>query len=256
VYRCFAGLPAREYFLYLPTTRPDSDRVLVLVHGISRNAIEQCLQFQDIAQRSGVALIAPVYAADTYRNYQQVIDGRRGTRADTALIDILDDAAAYAGIQTRQVALFGFSGGAQFAHRFTFLHPDRVNACVCVAAGWYTFPDPRRQFPRGMATHPLAEGFFDAERISSIPMHVMVGADDTERDPALRSDPELDALQGTTRVMRAERWMRALRQWGTHAQSSFEVIPGVGHSFREVAEHGALAERVFRRLGWEGGAGS
>ncbi len=43
--------------------------------------------------------------------------------------------------------LFGFSGGAQFVHRFAARHPARVGACVAFAAGCWTNPDGE---PHGM----------------------------------------------------------------------------------------------------------
>jgi pimeloyl-ACP methyl ester carboxylesterase len=249
-FRTLEGLPNREYFLYVPTAISVDARVLVLVHGISRNAIEQMMQFADLASRSNVVLVAPLFSHEAYRGYQLVIDRRRRTRADTALIDILDDVTASTGIDTQRAALFGFSGGAQFAHRFAFLYPQRVSECLCFAAGWYTYPDEAAAFPLGFSDHPMPGGQFDLEGIRKIPFHVMVGAEDLERDASVRSEPALDAVQGETRVVRAERWHEAMRRWGAHSRSSFEALPGLGHSFREVALEGALAERVFSKLGW------
>ena len=42
------------------------------------------------------------------------------------------------GIDTRRINLFGFSGGAQFAHRYAMAHPGSVNALVLTAPGWFT----------------------------------------------------------------------------------------------------------------------
>lgn len=35
----------------------------------------------------------------------------------------------------------GFSGGAQFSHRFVYQHPELIHSAVCMAAGCWTHPD-------------------------------------------------------------------------------------------------------------------
>ena len=50
-----------------------------------------------------------------------------------------------------RVDLVGFSGGAQFAHRFAMLYPGCVRRVVVAAAGWYTYIDPSRPFPLAAA---------------------------------------------------------------------------------------------------------
>lgn len=44
-------------------------------------------------------------------------------------------------LQKDRLLLYGFSGGAQFCHRFAMRHPHRVGACVALASGCWTDPD-------------------------------------------------------------------------------------------------------------------
>jgi pimeloyl-ACP methyl ester carboxylesterase len=194
-------------------------------------------------------LIAPLFAKQTFGQYQQVIDRKRNCRSDLALFDILDDVAAECGFATDRVHLFGFSGGSQFAHRFAMLHPERVITCVCVSAGWYTFPDTAQAFPHGLGRHPVQGGRFDLDRIRTIPFHVMVGSKDNQRDQALRSSALLDAQQGLTRLERAKRWFAAMQRWGAHPDSSLTTITHAGHNFGRATDRRALAEIVFNKLG-------
>ena len=242
------GNPVREYYVYLPEHMAAEPEPLVLVHGISRNAAELILRFSELAARTGVPLIAPVFRRESFGQYQQAIDPRHGWRSDLALCDILDDAADRFGLATRRIALFGFSGGAQFAHRFTLLHPDRVRACIPTSAGWYTMPDPDLPWPLGLGDMPL--GSFDPAA-RRVPFHLIVGQREREDDAALRHDPEIDRLQGPDRRSRARAWYRALQQAGWSDASTLTVLPRTRHNFT-CAHRNGLTQTVFRLLGYEG----
>jgi predicted esterase len=66
-----------------------------------------------------------------------------GVWSGEALVSILEAEAQNADIDPGGVFLFGFSGGAQFAHRFALLYPERVVAAHAHAAGEYTLPTRR-----------------------------------------------------------------------------------------------------------------
>lgn len=244
--RC-PGQPEREYYLLLPANLHPGAEPLVLVHGISRNAPELVLRFAELANRLGVPLVAPLFRRESFGQYQQVIDPRSGQRSDLALLDILDDASSRFGLATQQIAMFGFSGGAQFAHRFALLHADRVRSCVPVSAGWYTMPDPELAWPLGLAQSPLPIH----PQSQSIPFHVIVGQRERDDDDALRRNPELDALQGENRRARARNWHRALRKAGWSRASSLTVLPRTRHNF-SCAHRNGLIENVFRLIGHQG----
>lgn len=254
VYQTSPGSPAREYFLYAPHSAHAGSPVIVLAHGITRNASEHVFRFRHAADSSGAILLAPLFAKHRYGQYQQVVDGRRGIRADLALFDMLDAVASQTGVSVERIHLFGFSGGAQFAHRFMMLHPERVAAVAIAAAGWYTLPVPSLQYPFGIGTHPLAGGSFAPDRFLRVPRHVLVGEQDIARDDALRMHPDIDRLQGENRLARARCWFdlmqREAHQRGeATVRSSFTILPGAGHSFTEAAQRHDLAAAVCRRFG-------
>jgi len=239
------GSPEREYYVHIPDGMRAGAEPLVLVHGISRNAAELILRFAEQAERAGVPLIAPLFRREAYGQYQQAVDARRGLRSDLALCDILDDAARRFGLATGRIALFGFSGGAQFAHRFSLIHPHRVRACVPASAGWYTLPDADLAWPLGLAGMP--GGALDPA-VGQVPFHLIVGQRDRHDDEALRRDPQIDQLQGADRRARAKAWHRALRRAGWSDASSLTVLPRTRHNFTCAHRHG-LTQTVFRLLG-------
>lgn len=243
------GSPAREYFKYVPATATRDSKVIVLVHGITRGASEQIFHFRALADETNAILIAPYFARSTFGLYQQVIDPRTQARADLALLDMLKAVGKDTGASVDRVHLFGYSGGAQFVHRFVLFHPQRAHSMHIASAGWYTFPDPQRPYPYGIADPPAA-GEIDLAKYLSVERHLFIGAKDTGRGDNLRASRRLDAQQGTHRLERACRWYAAMqaasRAHGVYPpRETFEIIPGAGHSFAYSARRRSLPERVM-----------
>jgi pimeloyl-ACP methyl ester carboxylesterase len=112
-------------------------RPLVLLHGISRNAAELATRFATATQWDGWTLIAPVFEKDRFGQFQQMLAAESEVPSDQALIALIERVFDDAGRDPGPVHLFGFSGGAQLAHRFAMLHPHLTAAVYAMAAGWY-----------------------------------------------------------------------------------------------------------------------
>lgn len=242
-----------DYYLYLPKNISESSRVLVSVHGISRNAKTHVQRFASLAEQYGVIVVAPYFSEHRFPDYQRLGRTGLGLRADKALDSVLSDVTRLTGVMTDQVYMFGFSGGAQFVHRYLMAYPDRVVSAALGAAGWYTFPDVSVRFPYGIKNNKrLPDLRFDPKQFLQVPVSVLVGAEDTERDDALRKSDRLDSTQGTTRVERAQRWVvsmsAAAKQYGLGTEYGFSILPNSDHSFSRSIKHGAMAERVFEFL--------
>ena len=245
---------AVPYYLFIPERVDPATRPLVTVHGISRRADEHMAAFLRACESSGRVLIAPLFSKDQCRRYQKVVVDR--CRADRALLATLHEVGAETGIDVRRVDLFGFSGGAQFAHRFALLHPRRIGRLAVASAGWYTLPDPEIVYPYGLAPSPEVPEHFrqNLEAFLEIPILVLVGARDTERDGSLRKERHVDRRQGLTRVERAAQWSRAVRRVAPRAgkgtEVRFQILPDCGHSFEACVHIGGLIPAVldwFRR---------
>ena len=134
------GVRGLGAWVAIPQVRPVG-MPLVAVHGIMRRAHVQAELHAARAASMGQVVVAPHFTGRAWRNYQRI--GRR-SRPDLALLDLMRELVFRGllepGSDTR-FALTGYSGGAQFAHRFAMLHPDRVARLTVTAAGWYTFPD-------------------------------------------------------------------------------------------------------------------
>jgi len=242
----------QEYLVYVPKTAGENAPLVVSVHGISRNADQHARLLSTYSEAYGAVLVAPIFSAEQHPDYQRLGRIGRGKRADLALNMIVSEVSLTTGAAARQFYLFGFSGGAQFAHRYAMANPHRVAGAVIAAAGWYTFPDATRRFPYGTRmTKKLPTVRFDAEEFLSVPMTVMVGAKDDTQSGLRRSD-RLDREQGTTRIERARRWVEAMKQSAAahHLESrvSYEEIENCNHSFKQSILRGELGEKVFTAL--------
>lgn len=235
-----------RYLLRLAAS-PDSQRVLVAVHGISRNAelIMRCLA--PLADIHNYTLIAPVFSYRDFPDYQRLGRLGRGARADLALLAMLQDAQQHLELAER-FHIFGFSGGAQFAHRFVCAHPARVRSATLAAAGWYSDPTSRRRFPIGMGnTRRLADLNFAGDALAAIPILILAGENDTERDAALRCNARLDSSQGKNRLERARWFYKQLvgAQSSHSSEHQLTVLKNTGHDFAQAVLNGRLDRMLF-----------
>jgi pimeloyl-ACP methyl ester carboxylesterase len=222
----------------------------VCVHGYTRQPLEQLRAFAPLAARHGFALALPLFDERHHRRYQQLLHPRRGTRSDLALLSTLEATAPRHGIDASRLFLFGYSGGAQFVHRFALCHPQRTAALAIGAAGWYTWPDTGHEWPLGLADAPARLGAsIDLERFLKLPMALWVGERDTAADEYLREEPQLAALQGAHRLERARHWAGAVRDAslarGIANALTVTVLPRAGHDFGACDRKGELAARVM-----------
>lgn len=232
---CWLALPPR-----ISSSRPP----LVAIHGIRRGARSQARAFAARAAAEGRPVIAPLFGKSAWPRYQQVV---RGERADLALLGLMDE-LRLAGIwRARQFTLAGYSGGAQFAHRFALLYPHLIERLTVTAAGWYTMPDAAA-FPYGFGARRPGDEWgarlgAGLDGLLRLPVNVCVGANDAA-DENTRQRPELDA-QGPDRLARATSWIDALgaaaERRGLPCRARLHVLKGCGHDFRECIRRGGLA---------------
>lgn len=218
---------------------------MVAVHGISRDAEGMARLLAPMAARTGRTVIAPHFDKPNWPRFQLAYCKNR---ADLALLRLLGSLKKDGIIPPGIPDLAGFSGGAQFAHRFAWLYPDRVGRLCLSSAGWWTFPETAR-WPMGMGAtrrQPLFQFWLSANLPAFLDRQIVVrvGELDNIPDSNTRRDPELDARQGQDRVTRATLWAGALRDAAlTHRikpDINFAVLPGCGHSVADCVTKGGL----------------
>ncbi|WP_299677685.1 hypothetical protein [uncultured Roseobacter sp.] len=245
-FRSGSGASGLACWLALPETVAHDAIPLVAVHGIRRGAELQAALFARRATALGRPVIAPIFDKARWLGYQQVL---LCGRADLALLDLILSLRRNGIVRSEQIDLFGFSGGAQFAHRFAMLHPERIANLSIASPGWYTFPDDA-SYPYGLWPRPDFEDVWSYRMVNSldqflsIPMQVCVGEKDCKRDKNTRSGNAIDAQQGSHRLDRARRWTGALRaaarQLSVNPDIKFHILPNCGHDFEACVRQGGL----------------
>jgi pimeloyl-ACP methyl ester carboxylesterase len=238
------GRHALPAWIVRPAVSKPGTPPVVAVHGIARDAEGMARRLADRALAQGRTLVAPLFAKNAFPRYQRAACE---ARSDRALLALLDALAADGTLPAGRVDLAGYSGGAQFAHRFAWLYPHRVGRLTLAAAGWWTFPDAA-PFPYGLG--PAREGKAHAPRWmrANAPdfldraITVAVGAEDCVPDANTRSGRAIDAQQGRDRLERARRWTAAIQaaaeRFGLPPRASLRVLPNAGHSFEACADAG------------------
>ena len=245
----------QKYFLYIPHHGGNNARIFVTVHGISRNVKEHAKRFAAFAEKFGVVMIAPYFPADRFPDYQRL--GRKGKRADLMLNEIVTEVAQLTEASAHKLYLFGYSGGAQFVHRYMLAYPERVAKIVLGAPGWYTLPNPTLEYPIGIKeSRRLPRIQFDPAQFLHIPVCVLVGEKDNRRDAELNKSTQIDRLQGRTRIERGQYWVEEMnhqaRTQGLLTTYAFHLLPDSPHSFSISMRRGGMGEKTFNFLFSEG----
>ncbi len=248
-----------SYCLYVPSKydeRARPARVLVVIHDTQRNNQSLRDAFAEFAEESNTLVIAPLFpagiaVASDLDNYKYL--RFRDIRFDEVLLEMTAEVARRYGVDDARFALFGFSGGAHFAHRLVYVCPDRLRTVVAASPGSVTLPSEEYRWWPGLADFERLFGRpVPWERVRAVPLHLVVGSDDTNPRGIVQSQEspnwvEGAAAAGSNRVERLRTLHAQLKQRG--ARVTLEELPGVGHELEPVV---AAAVRYFRGLDEEG----
>ncbi|KAI0381663.1 alpha/beta-hydrolase [Hypomontagnella monticulosa] len=240
-----------SYALYIPeshynanpATNPAGDKLplLVYIHGTSRNTAAMFGDLVPFADSVPCAVIAPIFPAGL--NGPNDLDSFKelktdSLRSDLSLLNILDEVAyRWPGLETSKVFMMGFSGGGQFAHRFMYLYPERLNAISIGAPGRPTFLDETQDWPVGIADVDKVFGkTVSTTAIAKLPIQLVVGGNDTE----IHGSPEFwewekEVLGGgglppmnETRLESIKELRASWEEVGIKTQ--FDIVLGVAHN--------------------------
>jgi pimeloyl-ACP methyl ester carboxylesterase len=227
------------------------------VHGTSRTSF---LDFRDGFAEFGrwnrVAILCPIFPigvrGDGARSgYKYMQEG--DIRYDRVLLAIVEEVAAKYGQDWSRFAMFGFSGGGHFTHRFAILHPQRLWAASIGASGSVTLLDPTRDWWVGIRDLEARFGIaFDAAALARVPVQMIVGDADLETWEITHKPGSTYWMEGANDAgrTRPER-LRALAESfrGAGVQVQFDLVPGVSHDPMKVLDRvqdflaGVLAAR-------------
>jgi predicted esterase len=236
-----------SYALFVPNLggRSSPLRLLVVVHGFRRSIGSTVALFMDFAQKQRTIVLAPYFPIGDHFQHLGIDDG--SPRADLLLLEQVAEIRQRFRLTTEPFDLFGFSGGAQFAHRFLYLHPGFLRSVVVASPGTVTLPTAQQSWPGGIANLDRLTGIaFDLEAVRKIRTLLLVGDRDVGTGNLNQSEQANQA--GRTRLERVRMLHQAWRQAGI--PHGYVEVPDVGHTLEA-----RIAELSQRFLAGEHDAG-
>ena len=238
-------------WLAVPENIKPNEPPLIAIHGVHRNARDQAEKFAGAAAQLGRIVIAPLFSERSFKKYQQVII--KG-RADIGLLTLINRIRNMGFPIAKHFDLFGYSGGAQFAHRFALFYPQLIKRLTLAGTGWYTFPD-NTAYPYGLGARKSENPAFNMHTQNNIELffqiciRVFIGELEFTLDENTRQSDQLNQQQGTNRLERAEKWCHAIQRYASKRDIKADIrlrkIVGCGHQFSEYVTLGNLNQHVF-----------
>ena len=177
--------------------------------------------------------------ADGYKRLQE-----GALRYDQLLLEMVDELAEVLARRFERFNLFGFSGGGHFAHRFYYLHPERLRAVCVGACGGITRLDAEQDWWLGVRNVRAVFGReIDIDRMRRVPAQLLIGERDREILPI---PPQYLSILGEIEPTRMGLSDALLANWRRHGLDVEQVVvPGVAHEGLALVDQAALFfERV------------
>ncbi len=271
-----------EVIYYIPRHfDPSTAQYLVLIHGAGHRhrpgALTHIDEWRHIADIENLLLIAPVFdriykppmigeiIQDEYLwDFVYLLNNRNEHRSDKKLLEIFSFFKRHL-VARDNFSLYGHSGGGQFVNRFITFHPERIDKVAISASGSFVFPRADKEYPFGMNTTHLEEGFgrhiqaddlkltkdqYDNKWAALLGLELLIIAG--EKDETILKDGA--DWQGQTVAERARNYFnamkkldgdlkrRSLRPEQSPFRSQLVLLNEVGH------DHGAGAAAAQHRL--------
>jgi poly(3-hydroxybutyrate) depolymerase len=238
--------PRFSYCLYVPSTlqQDDPPDLVVAMHGTGRAFTSYRDAFADFGRWNNCIILCPLFPVgvlgDGNRDgfkYMQEAD----IRYDRVLLSIVEEVGEHYGIDVGRFALFGYSGGGHFAHRFLMFHPERLWAASIGAPGSVTLLDPSRDWWVGIRNVKERFGIeIDPAAMARVPVQMIVGAADLETWEITHREGGRNWMPGAndagrTRPERLDSLRRSFEAQGIKVR--FDLVPNVPHDGNRVVEH-------------------
>jgi len=241
-----------SYCLYAPQQIRPGSSLLVVIHGSRRTPEKYRDLLAGFAEQQGLVVLCPLFPVGIpvpeetggYKFLRQM-----GVEYDRILLSMVEEVGDRFAIETERFFMHGFSGGGQFAQRFLYLYPERLAGLSVGAPGLVTLPDEQRGWWAGIGDIEAQFGIkVDFDTIASVPVQLIVGADDRETGEITLNQRNRYWMPGANdagadRVARCQTLARALRDRGVPVQ--LDVVPGISHKGFELLPQ---ITRFFERI--------
>ncbi|MDJ1159130.1 alpha/beta hydrolase [Chelatococcus sp. SYSU_G07232] len=231
--------PRFSYCLYVPPAvgrGGEAPELVVAMHGTGRTFTAYRDAMAEFGRWNNCIVLAPLFPVgvlgDGNRNgYKYMQEG--DIRYDRVLLAMVEEVGERYGCAFERFALFGYSGGGHFTHRFLILHPERLWAASVGAPGSVTLLDPERDWWVGVRNIGALFGRdLDLAAMRQVPVQMVVGAADLEtweitHQPGGRHWMEGANDAGRTRPERLASLRRSFEAAGIPVR--FDLVPNTAH---------------------------
>jgi hypothetical protein len=178
-------------------------------------------------------LLAPLFPANVLGDgnadgYKYLREG--DIRYDRVLLNMVSEVSSALSHDFGKFALFGYSGGGHFAHRFLYLQPDKLRAVSIGAPGGITLIDATTDYWAGTRNfNELFGQAIDVAAIRRVPIQIVVGANDIEEFtyPGGSVTREIHAKLGKNRFERSLTLLKNYQSLDFDVRR--EVVPNCAH---------------------------
>lgn len=235
------GRAALRLYTYRPQCQ--NPQLLLVFHGLSRNAAGYRDNAQGLGEQLCMIVVAPEFDKERFPTwaYQRggIVHKRRVQPYNDWTVQYGPALINWARTMERRpldAFLIGHSGGGQFLSRLAAFVPTDAKRIVIANPSTHVFPNMAdtpfgfgNMYPRGQEEDHL-------RRYLATPVTIFLGEQDTGDEN--RNDSDDAAAQGTTRLERGRNVFAAgqalARQRGWAFNWRIVELPGVGHSARKM----------------------
>ncbi len=144
--------------------------LLMVLHGYDGQALSAATVWRMQKGIENFHILAP--QAPMKKKGRRVVSTWTGSSDESYLLKLMDKIAAEANVDSKRIAVAGYSSGASMAMRMALKYPSRFNACVCVGAG-LSLSDTQR--PENLNVFLLAgqrDRGFNGNKVKSLAAHL------------------------------------------------------------------------------------
>jgi len=235
-----------QVFYYRPANWTPDKPIVVVQHGLKRNAQEYRDGWVKYADQYTLLVVCPEFSEEKYPGVRYYNTGNvSDTDDDTGNLQpkdkwvfpvinhVFNEVKIRSGATNNTFTLFGHSAGAQLVHRYVLLGGQtQAERIISANAGWYTMPDTNAKFPYGIKDMSLSKE--ELTKVFAKPVTILLGEkDNNPNHKILRHTLQADA-QGFSRFERGNQFFNKAKEKAAELGVPFNwnliTVPGVGHS--------------------------
>ena len=228
-------------FTYKPPTYKDGP-LLVVCHGVSRNAEDYRNYAITLAERYGVIVVAPLFDKERFPSprYQRgglVGEDGKVQPAESWTYAVIPKIVAYVreleGKPRLPYYLIGHSAGGQFLVRLAAFLPGEAVRIIAANPGSHLFPDREQKFGYGFGGLPDELSNDEVvRRYLAAPLTIYLGTGDITPEHSFDASPE-GMKQGSNRLARGRACFAAAQKLAQERGWAFNwrkvETPGIAH---------------------------